>query len=185
MFRDRTFSAGVLLIALQSFGLYGSLILMPILLQTLMGYPSLQAGIAMAPRGLGSLVVTPLVGLALGKTRVDPRRMLALGLVVTAWSLYWLSLLNLNAGYWDIFWPQFVQGAGMGLLFAPLATVSMDRIPQHAMGNATSLFNLLRNVGGSVGIAVVQTVLVRDRQGHINALVSHVNPYDRRHSRCF
>ena len=178
VFRDRTYSAGVLLISLQSFGLFGSLILMPIMLQTLMGYPSLQAGIAMAPRGLGSLLMTPLVGLALGKTRIDPRKMLALGLIVNAWSLYWLSLLNLNAGYWDIFWPQLVQGAGMSLLFTPLATVSMDRIPREAMGNATSLFNLLRNIGGSVGIAVIQTILARDRQVHTNALIAHVNPYD-------
>jgi DHA2 family multidrug resistance protein len=178
VFRDRTYSTGVLMISMQSFGLFGSLILMPILLQTLMGYPSLQAGMAMAPRGLGSLAMTPLVGLALGRTRLDPRKMLAAGLGVNALSLYWLSLLNLNAGYWDIFWPQFVQGAGMALLFTPLATVSMDRIPRETMGNATSLFNLLRNIGGSVGIAVVQTVLARDRQGHTNALVSHVNPYD-------
>jgi DHA2 family multidrug resistance protein len=178
VFRDRTYSTGVLLISLQSFGLYGSLVLMPILLQTLMGYPSLQAGMAMAPRGLGSLVVTPLVGLALGKTRIDPRRLLALGLGVNAWSLYWLSLLNLNAGYWDIFWPQFIQGVGMGMLFVPLATVSMDRIPRETMGNATSLFNLLRNIGGSIGIALVQTILARDRQGHTNTLVAHVNPYN-------
>jgi len=178
VFRDRTYSAGVLLISLQSFGLFGSLILTPIMLQTLMGYPSLQAGIAMAPRGMGSLLMTPVVGLALGRTRLDPRKLLAVGLAVSAWSLYWLSLLNLNAGYWDFFWPQFVQGAGMALLFTPLATVSMDRIPREAMGNATSLFNLLRNIGGSVGIAVVQTILSRDRQGHINALVPHVNPYD-------
>lgn len=185
VFRDRTYSAGVLLTALQSFGLFGSLILMPILLQTLMGYPSLQAGIAMAPRGLGSLLMTPLVGVALGKTRIDPRRMLAVGLGVNAWSLYWLSLLNLNAGYWDLFWPQFVQGAGMALLFTPLATVSMDRIPREAMGNATSLFNLLRNVGGSVGIAVVQTILARDRQAHIGALVPHVNAYDQAAQQAF
>jgi DHA2 family multidrug resistance protein len=92
--------------------------------------------------------------------------------------LYSLSSLNLNAGYWDIFWPQFIQGVGLGMLFVPLATVSMDRIPREGMGNATSLFNLVRNIGGSIGIALIQTILARDRQGHTNVLVSHVNPYD-------
>jgi DHA2 family multidrug resistance protein len=178
VFKDRTYSTGVLLVMMQSFGLYASLVLMPVLLQTLMGYPSLQAGIAMAPRGLGSLVATPIVGVALGKTRTDPRKILAFGLGVSAWSLYWLSRLNLDAGYWDIFWPQFIQGFGLGMLFVPLATVSMDRIPQEGMGNATSLFNLVRNIGGAIGIAVVQTFLERDRQGHTNTLVAHVNPYD-------
>jgi DHA2 family multidrug resistance protein len=178
VFRDRTYSAGVLLVAMQSFGLYGSLVLVPILLQTLMGYPALQAGIAMAPRGLGSLIITPLVGVALGKTRTDPRKLLALGVAANAWALYGLSSLNLNAGFWDIFWPQFIQGVGLGMMFVPLATVSMDRIPKEAMGNATSLFNLVRNIGGSVGIAVVQTILARDRQGHTNVLVAHVNPFN-------
>jgi DHA2 family multidrug resistance protein len=178
VFRDRTYATGVLLVTMQSFGLYGSLVLMPVLLQTLMGYPSLEAGIAMAPRGLGSLIVTPVVGIALGRAKTDPRGLLALGMGVTAWSLYWLSSLNLNAGYWDIFWPQFVQGVGFGMLFVPLATVSMDRIPRERMGNATSLFNLVRNIGGSIGIAMVQTILARDRQGHTNVLISHINPFN-------
>jgi DHA2 family multidrug resistance protein len=177
VFKDRTYSAGTVLVMVQSFGLYGSLVLMPVLLQTLMGYPSLQAGIAMAPRGLGSLVITPVVGIAMAKARIDPRKLLAAGMALTAWSLFWLSGLSLQAGYWDIFWPQFVQGVGMGLLFVPLATVSVDRIPRERIGNATSLFNLVRNVGGSIGIAVVQTILARDRQGHTNVLISHINPF--------
>ena len=178
VFRDRTYSTGVLLMMMQGFVLYGSLVLLPVMLQTLMGYPSLQAGIAMAPRGLGSLIVTPIVGAALGKTRTDPRKLLALGFGVSAWSMFWLASLNLDAGYWDIFWPQFVQGVGLGMLFVPLATVSMDRIPRESMGNATSLFNLMRNIGGSFGIALIQTLLARDRQGHTNTLVAHINPYD-------
>ncbi|MBE3134830.1 MAG: DHA2 family efflux MFS transporter permease subunit [Acidobacteria bacterium] len=178
VFRDRTYSAGVVLMTMQSFGLYGSLVLMPVLLQTLMGYPALQAGIAMAPRGLGSLIITPLVGIALAKLTMDPRKIIAVGLGVNALSLFWLAGLDLTAGYWDIFWPQFIQGVGLGMLFVPLATASMDRIPRETMGNATSLFNFMRNIGGSIGIAVVQTVLARDRQAHTNVLGSHVTLYD-------
>jgi len=76
----------------------------------------------------------------------------------------------------DIFWPQFVQGVGLSLLFVPLATVSMDRIPKEKMGNATSLFNLMRNIGGSTGIALTATLLARQRQIHTNNIVTHLIP---------
>ncbi len=176
LFKEPTYATGVVLITAMGFGLYGSLVLMPVLLQTLLGYPSLEAGFAMAPRGLGSLVAMPVVGLLMN--RVDPRKMLGIGFLLNAVTLYWMGWLNLQAGFWDIFWPQFVQGVGMGLLFVPLTTVAMDRIAPKDMGPATSLFNLLRNIGGAAGIAVVQTILARDRQEHINILGSHVNPYD-------
>jgi DHA2 family multidrug resistance protein len=117
----------------------------------------------------------PVVGVLMNRT--DPRKMLGVGFLMSAVSLYWMSWLNLQAGFWDIFWPQFVQGVGLGLLFVPLTTVTMDRIAPKDMGHATSLFNLLRNIGGAVGIAVVQTVLSRDRQEHFNVLGSHVNAY--------
>jgi DHA2 family multidrug resistance protein len=85
--------------------------------------------------------------------------------------------LNTDAGFWDFFWPQFVQGIGMGLLFVPLTTVTMDRIRPEAMGAATSLFNLMRNIGGSVGIATIETLLERYRQAHTSIMVAHVDPY--------
>ena len=85
--------------------------------------------------------------------RIDPRKMVGVGLIVGAFTLFWLGELNLHAGYWDIFWPQFLQGLGLSALFVPLTTISMDPIPRERMGNATSLFNLMRNLGGSVGIA--------------------------------
>ncbi len=96
--------------------------------------------------------------------RFDARKLLTIGLVVGGGTLLWLSQLNLQAGYWDIFWPQFVQGAGMSLLFVPLTTVAMDPIPRERMGNATSLFNLMRNIGGSIGIATTGTMLARNQQ---------------------
>jgi DHA2 family multidrug resistance protein len=129
----------------------------------------------MAPRGVGSLVAMPIIGLLMN--RVDPRRMLALGFLVNGLTMFWMSGLNLEAGYWDIFWPQFVQGIGMGMLFVPLTTVAMDRISRADMGQASSLFNLLRNIGGSVGIALIETSLARDRQAHTNMLGAHVTAY--------
>jgi len=172
IFRDRTYSAGVFVMTVMGFVLYGSMLLLPVFLQTLLGYSALDAGVAMAPRGVGSFLMMPLVGTVLG--RFDPRKALAAGLVGTSWTLYALSNLNLDAGYWDIFWPQFVQGACLAMLFVPLTTATMDPISKEEMGNATSMFNLMRNIGGSIGIACATTYLFRREQVHTNVLGAHV-----------
>ncbi len=172
VFKIRTYSTGVFLMTVLGFVLYGSTVLIPLWLQTLMGYSALEAGMAMLPRGLGSFLFMPLVGILVSK--VDPRKLLASGLAICGFSLYLLSRLNLNAGYWDIFWPQFMQGASMGLLFVPLTTITNDPIPKHEMGNATSLFNLMRNIGASIGIASVTTLVARHMQMHTNTLTEHV-----------
>jgi DHA2 family multidrug resistance protein len=130
----------------------------------------------MAPRGMGSFLMMPVVGVMTG--RFDARKLLTAGLFFGGVTLLWLSRLNLQAGYWDIFWPQLAQGAGMALLFVPLTTVAMDAIPRERMGNATSLFNLMRNIGGSIGIAMTGTMLVRNQQTTTLTLGSHVSMYD-------
>lgn len=176
VFRIPTFSTGVFLMTIVGFVLYGSLVLLPLWLQTLLGYPPLQAGIALAPRGMGSMVGMPIVGAIIG--RVDPRKLLATGLVGGAGTLYAFSRLNLNAGYWDFFWPQFLQGMCLALLFVPLTTISMGPVPKPEIGNATSLFNLMRNIGGSVGIALVTTMNARWQQKYTNLLGANVTPTD-------
>ena len=176
LFKDRTYAVGVFLMTVLGFVLYGSLVLLPIMLQTLFGYPSLQAGEAMVPRGIGSLIMMPVVGILTGK--LDARKLLAVGLTIGGVTLLWMGQLNLRAGYWDLFWPQFIQGAGMALLFVPLTTVSMSTIPQERMGYATSLFNLMRNIGGSIGIAVTGTILQRQRQTTATLLGEHISLYD-------
>src|SRR5208283_3860438 len=174
--KDRTFTAGVTIMTMLGFVLYASLMLLPIFLQTLLGYPALQSGLALSPRGLGSLVMMPITGQL--TNRYDPRKLLFIGLVVGAWSMFSLSHLNLNAGYWDIFWPQVIQGGAMAFLFIPLMAVSMSGIPREKMGNATSIYNLMRNIGGSFGIATMTTFLARRGQVHQNQLIAHVTPYD-------
>jgi DHA2 family multidrug resistance protein len=183
VFKVRTYSTGVFLMTSLGFVLYGSLVLLPIMLQTLLGYPSLQAGIAMAPRGMGSLIGMPMVGLLIGK--IDARKLVAVGLISGALTLIWLGQLNLNAGYWDIFWPQFFQGLGLSCLFVPLTTISMDPIPRERMGNATSLFNLMRNLGGSVGIAVTGSLLARQTQANVNVFGANVDAYSPQAQRAF
>jgi DHA2 family multidrug resistance protein len=177
VFQVRSYSIGVFLMTIVGFVMYGSMVLLPIMLQTLLGYPPLQAGIAMAPRGVGSFIMMPMTGLLVG--RFDARKLLTAGLVIGGGTMLWLSLLNLNAGYWDIFWPQLIQGAGMSLLFVPLTTISMDAIPREKMGYATSLFSLMRNIGGSIGIAVTGTMLARNTQSTTalyGANVTAMNP---------
>jgi MFS transporter, DHA2 family, multidrug resistance protein len=176
VFKQPTYATGVMLITMTGFVLYGSMVVFPVMLQTLLKYPSLQAGIAMAPRGFGMLLVTPLVGILIA--RMDTRKLLAFGLALGAVTLYWFSRLNMAAGYWDYFWPQIIQGASFALLFIPLTTTTMDPIPNEGMGNATSIFNLMRNIGGSIGIAVSQTILARGLQIHTNILGSQISVYN-------
>jgi DHA2 family multidrug resistance protein len=176
VFQKRSFAVGVFLMTVLGFVMYGSMVLLPVMLQTLLGYPSVQAGIAMAPRGAGAFVMMQITGQL--TSRVDPRKLLSTGLIIGGLTLLWLSNLNLQAGYWDVFWPQLIQGFGMSLLFVPLTTISMDPIPREQMGNATSLFNLMRNLGGSVGIAMTGTMLARQQQATTALLGANVNAYN-------
>ncbi|MGC2674037.1 MAG: DHA2 family efflux MFS transporter permease subunit [Candidatus Acidiferrum sp.] len=175
VFTNRTYSTGVFLMSLIGVGLYGTTVLIPLVLQTLLGYPAMRAGLAMAPRGLGSFIAMPVVGMIM--TKFDPRKMLMLGMVVSGITLFQISRLNLNAGFWDFFWPQFYMGLSLGLIFVPLTTISMSPIRKENMGNATSLFNLVRNLGGSIGISAVSTMQTRFQQRNINILGADVNPY--------
>ncbi len=176
-FKERTYAAGVFLMTCLGFVLYGSLVLLPIWLQTLLGYPALQAGIALAPRGIGSFLTMPIVGIIIPKT--DARKLLALGFFTSALTMFGFARLNLNAGYWDFFWPQFVQGISLAFLFVPLTTVTMGPIPKEQLGNATSIFNLLRNLGGSFGIAASTTLMARHQQVYTDVLGAHITPYSR------
>jgi MFS transporter, DHA2 family, multidrug resistance protein len=173
---NRSYSAGVFLISMLGFVLYASLVLLPIYLQTLMGYPALNAGLAISPRGIGALATTPLAGYLTGKT--DARRLMIFGLVLGSFTMFSLSGLNLNAGFWDILWPQVIQGIALSFLFIPLMTLSMAGIPKEKMGNATSIYNLMRNIGGSFGIASMTTFLARRSQMHQNHLISNIHPGD-------
>ena len=172
VFRFRTYSAGVFLMAMMGVVLYGSLVILPIMLQTLLRYSALQAGMAMFPRGLGSFIAMPIVGMIM--TRFDPRKLLLVGIVACAASLVLLGDLTLDIGFWNIFWAQVLQGVSLAFLFVPLTTVTMDPISLEGMGNATSIFNLMRNLGGSIGIATVTTMVTRNQQANTNLLGANI-----------
>src|SRR5205814_1410232 len=104
------------------------------------------------------------------------RKLLAIGLGASAYAMWALSRFNLNVGFWNFWWPLTIQGAALGFVFVPLTTVTNDPIPNERMGNATSLFNLMRNIGASIGISTVQTYQFRKMQTHINDLGAHIYP---------
>jgi DHA2 family multidrug resistance protein len=160
--------------ALVGFVMYGGQTTLSLWLQTLLGYPSMQAGEALLAVGLGAAFAMPMASLL--TSRFDPRKVCVCGVLGLGLSYYQLMGFNLNVGYWDLFWPQFLQGASIGLVFVPLAVVTMAFIPQEKMGNATSLFNMMRNIGGGVGISLVTTMLTRQGQQHTNLLVANITP---------
>jgi DHA2 family multidrug resistance protein len=109
-------------------------------------------------------------------SRFDPRKVFVCGVLTSSFSFYRLMGFNSSVGYWDVFWAQFIQGLSMGLEFVPLTILTMASIPKERMGNATSLFNMMRNIGGGVGISMVATMLVRLGQQHTNLLVANITP---------
>src|SRR6266851_1527358 len=173
IFRYRSYAVGTLLMTAVGFVLYGSTVLYPLMMQELLGYTATHAGVTNFPRGTASFLFMPFVGFLTGK--VDARKMLAAGLLLTAAAMFRVSFFSLDVGFWDFAWPLVLQGVGLGLIFVPLTTVSNDQIPRERMGNATSIFNLMRNIGASVGISSVQTLQFRNMQVHINNLGEHVN----------
>ena len=175
IFKNRTYATGTFLMTILGFVLYGSTVLLPLLMQTLLGYPAFDAGIATMPRGLFSFLVMPLVGVLIGK--MEPRLMLGFGIGLSTLSLWNFAHLNLNAGYWDFFWPMIMQGAAMGFVFIPLTTITNGDVPKEKMGNATSIFNLMRNIGASVGISMTATMLARHNQVHSNTLGANITSF--------
>ena len=173
VFKYRSYAVGTFLMTVVGFVLYGSTVLLPLLMQELLGYTATHAGVTNLPRGLASFLFMPVVGILTGK--VDSRKLLAVGLTATAGAMFMVSTFNLNVGFWDFWWPLMLQGAGLGLIFVPLTTVTNDPIPRERMGNATSIFNLMRNIGASMGISAVTTLQFRRLQSHIHYLGEHVS----------
>ena len=173
VFKYRSYAVGTFLMTIVGFVLYGSTVLLPLLMQELLGYTATHAGVTNLPRGMASFLFMPVVGILVGK--VDSRKLLVVGLIATAGAMFSLSFFNLDVGFWNFWGPLTLQGAGLGLIFVPLTTVTNDPVPRERMGNATSIFNLMRNVGASIGISTVETLQFRYMQAHINYLGQHVN----------
>jgi MFS transporter, DHA2 family, multidrug resistance protein len=176
LFKDRTFSSGCIVMFFVFLNLFGSIILLPVFLQSLMGYTSYHAGLVLGPGGIATLLMMPIAGKLVNK--INPKGILFTGIAVCALSTYMMSLFNMQTDFWTFVWPRVLQGIGMGLTFIPLTTMSLSHIPKEEMTEASSLYNLIRNIGGSVGIAFTTTMLARRAQFHQSRLVEHLSPFD-------
>ncbi len=176
VFKDRTFTSGATVMFFVFMNLFGSIVLLPIFLQSLMGYTSFDAGLVLGPGGIATVIAMPIVGKFIG--RVNPKRFLVLGIAVCSLSTYMMSRFNLTTDFWTFVWPRVFLGFGMGMTFIPLTTLTLSHIPKERMTEATSLYNLLRNLGGSVGIAFTTTMLSRRAQFHQTRLVEHLSQLD-------
>ncbi|HVS71928.1 MAG TPA: DHA2 family efflux MFS transporter permease subunit [Phycisphaerae bacterium] len=173
---NRNFTVGVALMTLMGAVLYGSIALLPLFLQTLMGYSAYQSGLTTSPRGFGSIVGMIIIGRIMGF--LDSRMLIAIGFIIVAWSTWAFGNVNLEVNSAAIMWPNIYNGFGTALIFVPLTTMTMGTLKNEQMGNATGIFNLMRNLGGGIGIALVTTLLARGAQTNRSVLLNHVTPYD-------
>ncbi|WP_342361276.1 DHA2 family efflux MFS transporter permease subunit [Terrarubrum flagellatum] len=176
MFRDRNYAVGVGFMFVVGMILFSTLALQTPFLQSLMGYPVLQAGLIVAPRGLGTMVAMSIIGRLTGK--VDPRVFLTLGLCLLATSLYETSGFTPDVDKWTIIRTGVMQGFGLGFLFVPLSTVAFSTLDPKYRVQGAALFSLIRNIGSSIGISIVIFLLGRSTQVMHAQLVEHVTPFN-------
>ncbi|PYM26583.1 MAG: EmrB/QacA family drug resistance transporter [Candidatus Rokuibacteriota bacterium] len=174
--RERNFAVGTLLITMLGVVLYGTTAMLPLFLQTLLGYSALDSGLAVSPRGLGALFSAFMVGRLIGI--VDSRLLLAVGFGALAFSGWMYSHLTLDIAMGSVVIASIINGAATGLIFVPLSTTALGLVPRERMGNATGIYNLMRNIGAGVGISLMTTFLARSAQAHQATLAAHVTPYD-------
>ncbi|HEY2475054.1 MAG TPA: DHA2 family efflux MFS transporter permease subunit [Candidatus Cybelea sp.] len=172
VFKFRSFSVGSFLGIIMGFGLYGTALILPLFFQTLLGFTAYDTGLALMPGALSTAVSMLIIGRILN--RIDGRWSIVFGMLVFAWSTWLLGGLSVQAGYWDVFWPRVVQGFALGFLFVPLTTISLADVPVPEMAGATGVFTLLRQLGGSLGIAILTTMLTHQTAVAWNVLASGV-----------
>ena len=172
--KNRNFTIGCVLYAIFGAAMYALVALQPLFLQTLMGYTAFDSGLTVSPRGLGLIVALLLVSSLEGK--VSHRSLLTVGFVCLALSAFWLSRMNLQMSMSNIVPVNILNGFGSGFVFVPLTIVALGALRNEQMANATSIQNLLRNIGGGVGLSFVSTMIERYSQAHQNLMVGHLSP---------
>lgn len=179
-FRNIPFTSGNVVMFVAFFNLLGSIVLLPLYSQLLLGYTATLAGLVLSPGGVATLVTMPVVGKIIEKR--NPKYVLALGILLCAFSTHQMAGFNLMSDFSSLMWPRIYLGFGMGLLFIPLTTLTLSAIPRPQMGNATAIYNLLRNLGGSFGVAFSTTMFARRAQFHQSHLTEHLTWFDRNFS---
>jgi DHA2 family multidrug resistance protein len=175
VFRDRNFSLGAVIIALVGFGFNSSVLLVALYTQKMLGYDAWTSGLVLAPGGLGTMIALMFSGRLV--SRMDQRLMLLFGCGLNALALVMMSDLSLGMDYWSLALPRFMQGFAQGFIFVPLQTLALATIRLDRLSNATAAYNVVRNVGGSVGVAFITSLLARRAQYHQTVLAGHVTQW--------
>jgi DHA2 family multidrug resistance protein len=175
LFKDRNFSVGLFFIFIVGIILLATMALLPPFLQNLMNYPVIDVGLLLAPRGIGTMIAMMAVGRLSG--RIDNRYLIFMGLLLTSFSLWEMTNFNLEITGWDIVRTGITQGLGLGFIFVPLSTISFATLAAHYRNEGTALFSLMRNVGSSIGISVVMTLLAQNLQANHAAFSEYINPF--------
>jgi DHA2 family multidrug resistance protein len=176
LFKDRNFMVGNILIFVIGIVLFATLALIPPMLQNQLNYPVLTAGLVTAPRGAGTMAAMLIVGRLIG--RIDSRVIMGAGLLITAYSLYIMTSYSLLTDTEAIISAGLIQGFGIGLAYVPLSTVAFSELPAALRNEGTSLFNLMRNLGSSIGISIVEALLTQNTQVLHEVLGQHLIPYN-------
>ncbi|OGI17886.1 MAG: EmrB/QacA family drug resistance transporter [Candidatus Melainabacteria bacterium RIFOXYA12_FULL_32_12] len=175
--KDRNFAIGVILMTVVGAILYATLAMLPLFLQTLMNYDAQTSGLTISPRGIGSFLTIVIVG-RIFINRIDNRILVVAGFLMLGISNFMLGNINLNIGIGNVIWPNVLSGVGLGLIFIPLTNLTFSTLKNELISNGTGIFNLMRNIGGSIGISIVASLISRYSQIQQNYMVSHLTPYD-------
>src|SRR5881409_2493105 len=173
VFNDRNFAVGTMCIALVALGFNSSVLLVALYTQKILAWDAWNAGLVLAPGGLGTMISLMISGRLVA--RADQRLMLIGGCLLNAVASTMMTSVTLGMGYWSHAWPRFLQGFAMGFIFPPLQTLTLATVRLERLGNATAAYNVVRNIGGSIGVALATTLLVRRSQEHQTTLAAHVN----------
>jgi MFS transporter, DHA2 family, multidrug resistance protein len=174
MLKDANLGIGTLLMFLVGIPLYGTMTLLPTMLQDLMNYPVTTTGLVTAPRGIGTMIAMFVVARLSG--RFDTRLLLLGGVLLTALAMWQMTGFSLGMGMGPVITTGLLQGFGLGLVFTPLSTVTFSTLPRHLLTQGTAIFSLMRNLGGSVGISIVEALLVANTQTVHSRLVEQLRP---------
>tara|TARA_R100000005_G_scaffold48815_1_gene23398 strand:+ start:7469 stop:9022 length:1554 start_codon:yes stop_codon:yes gene_type:complete len=175
LFRDRNFAIGLMLIFMVGIILLATMALLPPFLQSLLEFPALTTGYVLAPRGIGTMIAMVFIGRVIG--RIDSRFLIFFGICMTALSLYEMSRFNMDVSIAAIVWTGIIQGVGLGFIFVPLSTLTFSTLAAHYRNDGTAMFSLVRNIGSSIGISIVFTMLSRNTQINHATLSENLTPF--------
>ncbi|MGD0465779.1 MAG: DHA2 family efflux MFS transporter permease subunit [Gammaproteobacteria bacterium] len=176
IFLDRNFAISSTLLAVFGLGLFGSMVILPMMLENLFDYPVITTGLVMGPRGVTTMFSMMLVGVLIKK--IDARLLIMIGIIIGSIGTYIGTYYNLYLSPGWVIAPIMLQGLGFGMVFVPLSTVAFATLPVDSRSEASGLFSLLRTIGGSIGISIVSTLLIRETQTAWNQLGGFINPFN-------